>query len=64
MADKKLDSIVKIDGTDYNLTAEEAKTIQVTIINNDDVATQASAAVTVSAKEPTGGKVGDIWFKY
>lgn len=92
MATKELDSVVKIGGEDFSVTAAkvankltiqtmkdgnleekifdgsasvtvktgDADKVKVTLTNG----TPAYAAITVSIDEPTGGNIGDIWFKY
>jgi hypothetical protein len=100
MADiKQLDSIIQIDGEDYEVIAETAKKVLNKLTINTKVGSTTTktefdgseakeltidlgqaggaekiqvitdsgnkyATITISKNEPTGGVVGDIWFKY
>ncbi len=52
---------IVFDGSEpQTIEVGDAKKIQVTL----DGGQKAHATITVSKEEPTGGNVGDIWFKY
>ena len=52
---------ITFDGsTAQTIEVGDAKKIQVNLDNGS----KAHATITISKEEPTGGNVGDIWFKY
>lgn len=58
--DGKEETIVFDGSTAKTIEVGDAKKIQVNLDNNE----KANASITISKEEPTGGNVGDIWFKF
>ena len=56
-----VEATIEYDGSEpQTIEVGDAKKIQV----NLDEGQKAQATITVSKEEPTGGNIGDIWFKY